>query len=303
MNKYFTFLFAVILILTGCTKNGDEPKPVAPEKVFLTIDNVAGTWEVYYSLRAVDGGYSLRDLSIDGARITYNKNYTYTDYKLDGSIDTKGTFRILEPDSIEVTILEKKGKRLKSGEEERKVHIIQLTDKKMTRSHKYQVLNRNTMEETFLFRNINKISSPNETPDLPDALKKTIIDRNKLLGTWEIYYVEQRFYHGSELIEILEPERPLGTILRYYTENGVDKFQQTDSEGVTSGTIRIVDDVIHMFNPNGAEGAEGYTMRLKRWDYIDGTDILVDYDERRIVDDNPFYYVKQETYLKRKSSE
>ena len=306
MNKIFLSLLIITLFLTSCANNKDEPSPPEPA-IVLTLDNIAGTWEVYYRTRSVNGGEKLRDPNIDGSRITYNANGNFSEINIDGVTEDRGTFKIVGNDIIELTYTTKKGKRLKAGEEIREIYIVELTEKKMTRSNLYKVSSASTsnwVDEVNIYRNIAKISSPNETPDLPQTLQKEIIDINKLMGTWEIDREEIYSYSGNNSTPKLdEPTDNEGIRYRYYIEGGMNKYTESDAEGVLiySGTFIILDDVVHHFYvDNEGKDATG-TIWLKTWTSDSRNFTIADF--RHYVDnDNEFIYEgfgKRYTYLKK----
>jgi len=310
MNKLIFPLFIIVLILSSCTKNNDEP-PGPQQPVVLTLDNIEGTWEVYYRTRSVNNGEALREPYIDGSRITYNRNGTFSEINIDGLTQDKGTFKIVGKDSIEVTITTKEGKRLKAGEEIREIHIIALTEKRMNRSNIYKVTSGNIsnwVEEINIYRNIAKISSANETPDLPEALQKEIINIDILLGTWEIELDEIYYYSGNNSTPRREEdEASKGVKYRYYIENGINRYTEYKTGGglESEGTFRIIDDVVHTFGAKSDGTPLNATIWLKNWRNNDNNFTMFDFRHLENKENKFFYegYGKRYTYLKKIASE
>lgn len=312
MNKYLIFLFTILLAISisSCMNNKDEDEVTPPSSVVLTLDNIAGSWEVYYLTRSTNGNYPLRDYYIDGSTITYNKDKSFIDTNIDGVTKDQGKFEIIGKDSIEVTLTTKSGRKLKAGQEIREIHIIKLNEKMMVRSQRYEVNynGRNMMENVQWMRNVNKISNPNETPELPEAQKKEIININKLLGTWQIkgyeYYGFNKNTQTGHFVA-KDTDIPIGQTIRFYIENGDNKYIERKSNGDinTNGTFRIVDDVVHLFSTNG----EAFSLGLKNWGNNGSTDTVTDYQEGRVKDEDgnedPFVYTRQYTYFVKTASE
>jgi hypothetical protein len=306
MNKYLIFLFVSLFALNSCVKNNDEPDTPPPPSVVLTPQNIAGTWEIYYFYRSVNERFPLREANIDGTRMTYNTDGTFYEISFDGVTRDEGTYTIIGNDSIEFIYRVKQGKRLKAGEEERQIHIVDLTDKKMVRSHLYKASVGGTthwMEEVFMSRNINKISSANETPDLSSLYTKEIIDRNRLMGTWKITKVMFRKYYAGQVKETTNPKDDNDRTLKFFTDSGIDKFEARGADGnlldAGAGTFRIVDDVVHLFSTNSKGEAEAFVVWLKNWSNSTGVDTVEDYVISRQDNTDPFYYEDVTTYYQK----
>ena len=308
MNKYLIFLFVSLFALNSCVKNSDEPDPDPTPSVVLTPQNIAGTWEIYYFYRSVNERFPLREANIDGTRMTYNTDGTFYEISFDGVTRDEGTYTIIGDDVIEFIYKVKQGKRLKAGEEERQIHIVDLTEKKMVRSHLYSASVGGTthwMEEVFMSRNINKISSANETPDLSSLYTKEIIDRNRLMGTWKIKTDGVRFrkYYAGEVKETTIYKDDDGRTLKFFTESGVDKFEARDADGNLldegTGTFKIVDDVVHFFHTKNTGEISAFVTWLKKWSNSNGVDAFEDYVIRRPSDSDPFSYEDVTTFYEK----
>ena len=267
------FLLIISNILVSCVNNDDEEN-IGPirEKLDLTPEVLAGTWEVYFFTKdiiplATNISTKYRYTEVDGFTVTFLKDGTYYENNIFGHRNLEGTYKIAHYSEDTAVVMKGAGPKndpnlknnavfmsYKSPKTKNdtlsKAEIPAMFETDFTfrdryegdaQGHKYRV------EDLRHYRNTAK--APNYIPNERE-FHKNVLELNDVLGRWRFdnYYkkVDQHYFEAPDHIRV-----HFGDHYVFKMVGGKQVFEEYLKSNTTvplkTGDFKIIDDVINVY--------------------------------------------------------
>lgn len=271
-NKIIYILLSLILGLSACSNNSDEPNPTPPppggEKT--TLDKLIGTWETFYYKKYVAGlanesGAGTRDLRFidyDGFKTRFWKDATTGEYKFESlnvydnpigknGFKEEGTYRLSE--NGDTIIFKWKIRANTDTTTKATIDEFLAYPGVMQTSHTYYGKEKGTdrlFKVTDFKKSRNLAIAPNATGGVNPAKEKIDFDEISN-GSWEIYRCA--FWYAGKL-DVYQTDSIskllVGLTYKFYTETGGKKMCKVKDGSIEElYSVKIVDDLIY-FHPD-----------------------------------------------------
>lgn len=325
---YIVLSLSLFLIQPSCVSNDDPPPapptpPVNRETVELNVENIKGTWEVYYFTKQtiaeslnLDATY--RNTEYDGFTITFEDNGKYQERNVFGDLVVEGTYTFGkkdpkvegENDLIYLNYIDTAGVKQIND-----IYIPNLFEETFAW---YDTYHGDAQGVQFKVQDIRFYRHTERAPDykpVDKTMEKNELSEDDLMnGRWELYKYEKRVdaqwlavpdsikkKYGEQYLFRYEKDS-----LRYYAFGANNHTQYA-----LTGLALVVDDVIHMrwsgwVDKKDEEGnvKKEFQIRAFKWWVLEkiktssNVDALRDFDRYRDVKD-VLKDVEESAYYKR----
>lgn len=247
MKKLFYILFVLPLLFIACVNNSDEPDPTPPPPPAppVTVENLNGIWETFYSEKGVlnnQTGQSVgyRVMEYDGFVTTYFKeDTTFQEANAYGDIVIRGKFSISE-DTVKFHY------RTRFGNDTTTFQNISQIDAQFLKEYKDYV--RVLGNSKYSVRDVRRFRNTATAAGLHPGVDKVAVTKEKMLGSWEMY--DYYYYINNQIDRTISDQKRAkykGTVYTFFANGTATAYTPSGKVDIT-GTIRIVDDVVYTFS-------------------------------------------------------